>query len=39
MVADKIAFMDKGKVICSLPPNEFFSATIPRVADFSPKIV
>jgi len=38
-VADKIAFMDKGKVICSLPPSEFFSATIPRVAEFLAKIV
>lgn len=38
-VADRIAFMDKGKVICNLPPQEFFATKIPRVADFLSKIV
>jgi len=38
-VADRIAFMDKGKVLCVEKPQDFFSAKIPRVADFLAKII
>ncbi len=38
-VADHIAFMDKGRVLCVEKPQDFFSAKIPRVADFLAKII
>ena len=39
-VADRIAFMDKGKVICDETPKDFFSGNaLPRVAEFLAKII
>ena len=39
-VADRIAFMDKGKVICCEKPEEFFSGVVSaRVAEFLAKVI